>query len=124
MKHDLTHALTELCPGAEWTLRGFDYEGLEWLDKKIPKPEEADLLAKIEELDLAEPMKLLRKERDKRLTDVDWVACRSVTTGTPVSKAWKDYMQVLRDLPEKSSPKLGPRGELDLSSVDWPVLPE
>ena len=30
-------------PGTEWTLQGDEYEGLEWLDKSIPKPAKSAL---------------------------------------------------------------------------------
>ena len=34
MKYDITHALTALKPGAQWTLNGEDYTGLNWLDSE------------------------------------------------------------------------------------------
>ena len=40
MKYDITHALILLKPGAEWTLRGSDYSGLEWFDSNQRKPTE------------------------------------------------------------------------------------
>jgi hypothetical protein len=39
-------ALTTLRPGARWTLRGFTYDGLEWLDDST-KPTEAEVAAKM-----------------------------------------------------------------------------
>ena len=32
MKYDIPAALQALKPGAQWTLSGEDYSGLEWLD--------------------------------------------------------------------------------------------
>ena len=51
MKYDITDALKALKPGAQWTLRGTDYSGLEWLDSKQTKPTETEINSKISELD-------------------------------------------------------------------------
>lgn len=122
MKHDLTHALMALRPGSQWSLNGDSYSGLNWMSEG-PAPTLEELTAKIAELDAAEPMKLLRIERDKRLADSDWVVVRSVSTGEALSKEWKKYLQDLRDLPATAEPKLDEVGRLDDSSVDWPVKP-
>ena len=66
MKYDITHALQSLKPGAQWVLRGNDYSGLEWLDSSQTQPTETEVNSKISELDNAEPMRLLRIERDKK----------------------------------------------------------
>jgi hypothetical protein len=124
MKHDITHALLSLRPGAQWTCVGEAYSGLTWLDPEQEMPTEAEIAAKIVELDAAEPMKLLRTERDKRLAEVDWRVIRAASTGVALSKEWKDYMQSLRDLPSDSTPTLGIDGRLDMSSVIWPDKPE
>ena len=47
---DITHALKALKPGAEWSLLGDNYEGLEWLDKTQEKPSKSQVEAKIKEL--------------------------------------------------------------------------
>ena len=57
----------------------------------------------------------LRAERNKRLTDCDWVAIRAFTTGTPVPEEWKAYMQALRDLPANTE---------DPENPVWPTIPE
>lgn len=41
----IAKALTTLCPGAQWVLRGDTYEGLEWLDTEQTKPTEAEITA-------------------------------------------------------------------------------
>ena len=38
MKHTIPDALQSLKPGAQWTLRGLEYSGLEWLDSSQTKP--------------------------------------------------------------------------------------
>ncbi len=119
MKYDITHALQALKPGAEWTLRGDEYSGLEWLDSKQTKPTETEVNSKIAELDSAEAMKLLREERNSRIALTDWRAGSDLT----LASAWSTYRQALRDLPASSTPKLNSEYELDLTSVTWPTEP-
>ena len=119
MKYDIASALQELKPGAEWVLRGTEYSGLEWLDSSQTKPTETEINSKIAELDNAEPMRLLRIERDVRIAKTDWRASSDLT----LSDAWKTYRQALRDLPASASPKLDSNYELDLTSVTWPTEP-
>ena len=119
MKYDIPSALQSLKPKAEWVLRGTDYSGLEWLDSGQTKPTETELTNKITTLDAAEPMRLLRLERDKRIALTDWRASSDLT----IADAWKTYRQALRDLPASASPKLGSDYQLDLTSVTWPTEP-
>ena len=119
MKYDITHAIQALKPGAQWSLNGFDYSDLTWLDTKQTQPTETEVNSKISELDNAEPMRLLRIERDTRIAKTDWRASSDLT----LSDAWKTYRQALRDLPASASPKLDSNYDLDLSSVTWPTEP-
>ena len=66
-----------------------------------------------------EPMRLLRIERDRLLTETDWMGNSDVT----MSSAMKTYRQELRDLPANSDPKLDSDGRLDMSSVKFPTKP-
>ena len=61
-----------------------------------------------------EKYKELREERNKRLTECDWVATKAFTTGTPVPDEWKAYMQALRDLPANTT---------DPENPVWPQAP-
>ena len=119
MKYEIPEALQSLKPGALWTLRGKGYSGLEWQDDSQTKPTATEVNSKISELDDAEPMRLLRIERDKRIAKTDWRASSDLT----ISNAWKTYRQALRDLPASSSPSLDSSYELDLTSVTWPTEP-
>ena len=119
MKYDITHALQSLKPGARWVLRGEDYTGLEWLDSEQTQPTETEIYSKISELDNAEPMRLLRIERDKKIALTDW---RVLPDQTPTDD-WINYRQALRDLPASASPKLGSDYKLDFSSFTWPTEP-
>ena len=118
MKYDITTALTSLKPGAEWTLIGDDYSGLEWLDSKQTKPTETEINSKIAELDKAEAMRLLREERDTRIAKTDWRAGSDLT----LASAWSTYRQALRDITTQT-PKLDSNYNLDLTSVNWPTEP-
>ena len=119
MKYSIPEALQALKPKALWTLRGKEYSGLEWQDSSQTKPTETEVNSKISELDNAEPMRLLRLERDKRIANTDWRASSDLT----LADAWKTYRQALRDLPASATPKLGSDYELDLTSVTWPTEP-
>ena len=119
MKYDVTNALQALKPGAEWVLRGSEYSGLDWLDGSQTKPTETEVNNKIAALDAAEPARLLRQERDRRIAMTDWRASSDLT----LASAWTTYRQALRDLPASATPKLDSEYELDLTSVTWPTEP-
>ena len=118
MKYDITHAIQSLKPGAQWSLNGFDYSDLTWLDTKQTQPTETEVNSKISELDNAEAMRLLRIERNTRIAKTDWRASSDLT----LADAWKTYRQALRDITTQT-PKLGSDYELDLTSVTWPTEP-
>ena len=67
--------------------------------------------AKKAELDAAEPMKLLREERNRRIAETDWWALADLT----MSQAQRDYRQALRDITKSYS---------SLDDVVWPTKPE
>ena len=118
MKYTIGSALLALKPGAQWTLSGSDYSGLTWLDSSQTKPTETEINSKIASLDSAEPMRLLRIERDTRIAKTDWRASSDLT----LADAWKTYRQALRDITTQT-PKLDSNYDLDLTSVNWPIVP-
>ena len=120
---DIQTALTLLAPGAQWSCRDDDYNQITWYSEDIPKPSLAEVNAKIEELKAAEPMRLLRIERDKLLAEVDWVTIRSYNQGVPIPEEWVAYCQALRDLPETATPILDLTNLTGVSGVTWPVKP-
>tara|TARA_B100000925_G_C21836217_1_gene399401 strand:- start:70 stop:447 length:378 start_codon:yes stop_codon:yes gene_type:complete len=119
----ISDALLQLKPGAEWSVNGNTYEGINWLDKTQTKPTEDEVNKKIDELKAAEPMNLLREERDRLIAQSDWMIVRAKETSTNIPAAWKTYRQALRDLPASSNPKLNSEGYLDMTSVTWPTKP-
>ena len=73
--------------------------------------------AKKTELINAEPMRLLREERDRRLAATDWWASSDLT----MSSDRTTYRQALRDLPANQSPTID--GEGALQNVTLPTKP-
>ena len=121
MKYDIAAALQALKPGAEWVLRGNEYSGLEWLDTNQTQPTESTVTTKIAELDAAEGMRLLRVERDKKLSELDWEVTKAYSKGEAVASELSTYMQALRDLPDGANPQTDDAGELVSSSITWPT---
>tara|TARA_A100000172_G_scaffold65378_1_gene44898 strand:- start:14 stop:373 length:360 start_codon:yes stop_codon:yes gene_type:complete len=113
-----TDALQSLKPSKKWVWRGSEYSGLEWLDSGTA-PTEAEINTEITRLTNLEPMRLLRVERDAKLTACDWRASSDVT----LPDAWKTYRQALRDLPASANPTVDSEGNLNTSSVTWPTEP-
>jgi len=120
MIYNKGQALCSLKPNAQYNWVGTDYSGLEWLDSGTA-PTESEINAEVTRLNNAEPMRLLRAERDKLLTACDWTQSRDLTLSNDDS--WKTYRQALRDLPASASPKLDADGNLDMSSVTFPTEP-
>ena len=121
MKYDIPAALQALKPGAEWVLRGDQWSGLEWLDKKQTVPTQKEVTDKIAEMDAAEGMRLLRVERDAKLAALDWEVVKAYSNGVAVDSKLKTYMQALRDLPASAKPKTDDAGELIPDSITWPT---
>ena len=123
MKITIVEALIALKPKAQFILRGDTYAGLEWLDETQTKPTEEEINAKISELEVAEPARQVREIRDRLLAESDWTQSRDVVLLNDTT--WKPYRQDLRDLPASASftPKLDSNGNLDMSSVTWPLKP-
>ena len=86
-----------------------------WADK--PQPSDEEIQTKLAELNAAEPMRLLREERNRRLQETDWMANSDVT----MTDDWRTYRQSLRDLPSTAEPQLDENGQL--TNVTWPTKP-
>ena len=89
-----------------------EHEGL------VVRPTDEEINSKVEELENAEPMRLLRQERDRRMTETDWWCCSDRTP----TQAQLDYRTALRDLPSTAEPQLDENGQL--TNVTWPTKPE
>ena len=81
--------------------------------------------AKIAELEAAEPMRLLRIERDKLLTASDWRMTKDYPYADQLD--WEDYRFELRELPQRiangevPAPTLNENGMLVFD--EWPLKP-
>ena len=125
MKYDISHAIRNLYPnGAKFVQEGLEYSGLKWFDER-PKPTEKEINDKIVELDSAEPLKLLRQERNRRLQETDWTQYRDVSLSN--DSDWQTYRQSLRDLPQNFSPIIDIITEdgyqIVKEQTDWPEKP-
>jgi len=116
---DITQALQSLAPTAQWSLNADDYNQLQWFSEDIPKPTILEIEAKIVELRAAEPLRLLRIERDRLIAETDWwvLPDRTPTSGQLA------YRQALRDLPSTATPILDNTTRLGISGVTWPTKP-
>lgn len=90
----------------------FDVNG-----NRIDKPEEWD--SKIAELTAAEPLRLLRIQRNQLLAETDWRA--TVDYPKDDQAEWLTYRQALRDITTQV-PELDEQG--NLVGITWPTPPE
>ena len=109
-------ALESLKLGADWSWVGFTYSDLNWQDSST-KPTESEIDAEVTRLTNAEPMRLLRVERNAKLSACDWRASSDLT----LSDSWKTYRQALRDLPETADPYVDEHS--NIVNVIWPEVP-
>ena len=127
---DIATALNELGV-TEWVLRGEPTSETEFNEmfRKVTGADEngsaiessnpsdfgttwSAVSAKKTELTNAEPMRLLREERNRRLAETDWWASSDLT----MSDAQKKYRTDLRNIPAS--------GATGLDDVTWPTKPE
>ena len=125
-------AITALIPDEQWVLRGEPTTEAEFnaMFRRIIGEDdngsavESDnpdnwgvswttVSAKKAELDAAEPLKLLRQERNRRLAETDWWA--STDLQAEFTGARFDYRQALRDITTQYN---------SLDTVMWPEKPE
>jgi hypothetical protein len=95
---DLTKALISLYPGAQWTLNGDSYEGLDWLPvNDIPKPTLAELEAECDRLNQVWLDTQYQRDRAKEYPSLAdqldmqyWDKINGTTT-------WADAIQAVKD---------------------------
>jgi hypothetical protein len=70
-----------------------------------------------EDLDERKELELIqiRKKRDDEIAKSDWRAAKAAETGVPLSAAWVNYRQALRDITN---------GYVAATEIDWPVAPD
>ena len=125
---DIASALSELGIN-EWVLRGEPTSEAEFNEmfRKVTGADDngtaiesddtstwgvtwAQVSAKKTELVNAEPMRLLREERNRRLAETDWWASSDLT----MTSAQTTYRQALRDITDSAT---------SLDDVTWPTKP-
>ena len=124
MKYTVTRAFQELRPGVSFQVEEpYGYANITILNiphrvgvdtSSLTIPTETEINNKIAELDAAEPMRLLREERDARLLETDWTQNRDVTLSNDSN--WQTYRQSLRDIPQTYRVE-------GYSAVVWPTIP-
>ena len=128
MRYTFADAFNKLVDSnAKWGFANGDkYENLIWMSgNSYPKPTEEEVNQKLKELQIAEPLRLLRIERNRRLAECDWIVTKNAEYGYNISKEWRTYRQALRDLPSITyKPELDEFGNLKMDSVAWPTPPE
>lgn len=112
---DKFQAIVKLVPKAKFMMIGGE---ITWGDER-PQPTEEQIQAKIAELEAAEPLRLMREERNNKLSKTDWRA--TVDYPGTDQEAWLTYRQSLRDLPATAEPELDENGML--TNVTWPEEP-
>jgi len=106
----LTDAVKNLLPdNTPFNVNGATYAGIELLNDTALPSEDA-VMAEYARVEAAEPMRLLREERDRLIAETDWMANSDVT----MSDAWRTYRQALRDLPANTT---------DPANPVWPTEP-
>lgn len=118
MNPSYAEAIIALSPDAKFQVSSNDINQIDWQSDDIEQPSKEAIQAKLAELQNAEPMRLLRLERNQKLTETDWWCA---TDRTP-TQAQLDYRTALRDLPSTASPSLDENG--NLTGVEWPTKPE
>ena len=119
---DITEALRQLRPSSSFSVSG---KRIKWCDPNNAQPTEEEIQTKIAELNAAEPMRLLREERNRKLTETDWTQYRDVSLSN--DSDWQTYRQSLRDLPQDFSPIIDIITEdgypIVKEQTDWPEKP-
>lgn len=123
LKVSYADCISELVPGAQWTIDDNNYSSLIWMDNTYTKPTKDEIKAKKIELENGLPMKILRIQRDQLLEESDkYVLIDYPHTSDTTKAGWITYRQQLRNLPTTQSPTLSLLGELE--NVTWPTKPE
>jgi hypothetical protein len=79
------------------------------------EPTEEEFQAAYDTAVAEEPMRKLRKRRDAKLAECDWVTIKAYSQGVVVPAEWAEYQQALRDITETYT---------SLDDVVWPTKPE
>ena len=118
---DIIDAIIALHPNCSFTLVSGDYSNINWIDVPESPATIEQVNDKLAELQAAEPLRLLRIERDRLLQQTDWIITKGLEQDMDLAE-WKTYRQALRDLPATAEPQLNEFG--NQTNVEWPTPPE
>ena len=114
----ISTAIHSLVPEAEFVVESNSVNKIRWLSQNIAQPSEAEIQAKIAELEAVEPLRLLRQQRNQLLQQSDW---RMVSDYPGANQTeWQTYRQALRDITTQT-PSLDVDG--NLTGITWPTPP-
>jgi len=94
-------AITNLCPGASFFVENDDYKTIVWYDDSYTMPSESAVNDELAKIIAEHPAKEIRAERNRLLTNTDWVVIKYKELGKAVPAVWKSYRQALRDITEQ-----------------------
>ena len=125
-KSSLVQAYQELGNGAPYVLTVTNFDTFTFAEAElvegvasVPTYDRAALISRAREIYDAEPMRLLRKERDRLIAETDWWV---LPDRTPTDEQLA-YRQALRDLPSTATPVLDETDPTGISGVTWPTKP-
>ena len=87
---------------------GIGYSGISTVGTAYTMPTQSDLETKVNVKLNNERWDIIRKERNRELSETDWMALSDVS----ISDAWKSYRQSLRDITTQ-----------DINNITWPTKP-
>ena len=87
---------------------GIGYSGISTVGTAYTMPTQSDLETKVNVKLNNERWDLIRKRRNRELSETDWMALSDVS----ISDAWKSYRQSLRDITTQ-----------DINNITWPTKP-
>ena len=87
---------------------GIGYSGISTVGTAYTMPTQSDLETKVNVKLNNERWDLIRKRRNRELSETDWMALSDVS----MSDAWKAYRQSLRDITTQ-----------DINNITWPTKP-
>jgi len=87
---------------------GIGYSGISIVGTAYTMPTQSDLETKVNVKLNNERWDIIRKRRNRELSETDWMALSDVS----MSDAWKAYRQSLRDITTQ-----------DINNITWPTKP-
>ena len=91
---------------------GIGYSGISTVGTAYTMPTQSDLETKVNVKLNNERWDLIRKRRNRELSETDWIVTKSNETGSSISNEWKSYRQSLRDITTQ-----------DINNITWPKKP-